>query len=221
MASEPETSGAKRSKAERAKRIAPTALGILIGAGLELSPLESRPAAFACFFLAGAWLLWLYAEPGVVSALARKVAAENQADQAGELEQQVELARLRADEQRERSERQLALAQIAEELEICQDALSGHDAQTFFVNYDLPVHRWNEHGQRLIDAGALDLHRKVRKAYRAINAVNDRGVRRGLVTGRTNRPTTQIDTARASEALSAIRDALAALGEVSAGEGRR
>ena len=60
-----------------------------------------------------------------------------------------------------------ALAQIAEELEAAQHVLNSHDIAQFFVQHQLAVVQWVEHGTQL--ASSSELHKKVRAAYRAID----------------------------------------------------
>ncbi|HET6999555.1 MAG TPA: nucleotide-binding protein [Solirubrobacterales bacterium] len=104
----------------------------------------------------------------------------------------------------------VALAEIAEELEAARDVLQGHDAPAFFVLRELAVVKWQEFGSWL--ARFPDLHKVVRGAYRSIDAMNNRGVTRG-VTSRGGKPTTLLDGIRVREAESAIGPALDALSE--------
>lgn len=101
----------------------------------------------------------------------------------------------------------LAIAELAEELEAARHVLTSHDAGEFFMRHQLAVVKWEQHGAKIV--GDADLHKTVRAAYRAIDAVNNRGITRGLVAG--NRRTTMVDPTRSNEALEAIGKALSAL----------
>lgn len=103
----------------------------------------------------------------------------------------------------------LALSQIAGELEEAQHVLTDGDAPQFFLNHFLPDERWKQQGNRLIDAGLTELHKTVRAAYREINAMNNRGITRDVVS--RGRPTTLLDGQRVQAARDAVAAALEAL----------
>lgn len=74
------------------------------------------------------------------------------------------------------AEQQLAIAEVEEELEAAQGVLYGPNRARFFVNHELATAKWERYGP-VIAATDPGLHKKLRGAYRAIDAVNNRGSR--------------------------------------------
>lgn len=102
-----------------------------------------------------------------------------------------------------------AVIALSEELEHSEHALTGSDAPEFFVNHELSTRQWATFGPVLADAGLGELHKTVRTAYISIDALNNRGVRRGVIYS-NGRQTTMLDGARLKEARSGIHSALEA-----------
>jgi hypothetical protein len=103
---------------------------------------------------------------------------------------------------------QVAVARISEELEAARDVLESTDAGRFFANHEIAADQWVRYGETLVRSPPL--HQSVRAAYRKIDALNNRGIRRDVTTSRGER-TALIDSGRAEEALQAIREALVEL----------
>jgi len=78
------------------------------------------------------------------------------------------------------------------------------------VRHELSDRKWKEHGEKLVEFP--NLHKRVRTAYIAIDALNNRGIRRDVVLS-GGRPTTIIDGDRRREAREAIAAAIGALDE--------
>jgi len=79
------------------------------------------------------------------------------------------------------AEQQLARSEIEEELEAAHDVLYGPNRARFFAHHDLATFKWERYGP-VIGAADPALHKRLRAAYRAMDAVNNRGVTRGVVT---------------------------------------
>jgi hypothetical protein len=109
------------------------------------------------------------------------------------------------------SDAQVAVARISEELEAARDVLESADADLFFVHHEIATDQWGRYGETLVRTPTL--HQSVRLAYRKIDALNNRGIKRDVVTSRGEK-TTLIDADRANEARQAIVEAL---GELSGG----
>lgn len=78
------------------------------------------------------------------------------------------------------------------------------------MKHELAVGKWKEHGEKLVELPHL--HKRVRTAYIAIDALNNRGIRRHVVLS-GGRPTTVMDGDRRREAREAITAAIGALEE--------
>ena len=101
----------------------------------------------------------------------------------------------------------LAVARISEELEAAEDVLQSHDVERFFVRHTLAVVQWEKYGDALV--GHPELHREARAAYRAIDAMNNRGAARVRTVGGGMSVT--VDQRRSDEAVRAIQHALMAM----------
>ena len=77
--------------------------------------------------------------------------------------------------------RQLALSEIAEELEAAEGVLTGPNMARFFVDHELATHKWERYGPVLAVNDPV-LHKACRTAFRAIDALNNRGITRGDCT---------------------------------------
>jgi hypothetical protein len=98
----------------------------------------------------------------------------------------------------------VSIARITEELEIAQGVLNEPDRH-FFYNHRLPSAVWQFHGPPL--AGASQVHKAVRAAYRAMDGIN-RSVKTVSVRGDL---TAVIDESRVPPAKEAIEVAIVAL----------
>ncbi len=106
--------------------------------------------------------------------------------------------------------RQLALSEISEEVEAAHGVLDGPRMDRFFVKYELATWKWEKYGPILAATNPV-LHKEIRGAYRAMDALNNRGIERGLTTSRGEQTTT-VDSTLRQEAEAAINGALTALG---------
>jgi hypothetical protein len=105
--------------------------------------------------------------------------------------------------------RLLAVNEIAEELEAAGGVLNGPKRDQFFVSHELAANKRVKYGP-VIATTDPPLHKALRGAYRAMDAVNNRGVRRGLVTS-NGQPTTLLDGDLIQEARQAVEEALEAI----------
>ncbi len=104
--------------------------------------------------------------------------------------------------------RRLALSEICEELEAAKGVLNGPQMSRFFVKHKLATFKWERYGP-VLAASDTSLHKEVRPAYRAMDAVNKRGIQRGFVAG--GEKTVLLDSTLVDEAREAVDAALSAL----------
>jgi hypothetical protein len=163
------------------------------------------------FLWTASYVAWAPALQVLAGAVAKQLPAPN-AREPGALKTALAAAELKDVQQAAQGRTRVAVAQVAEELELAQDVLSGNKSELgdFFLQWDIAVVRWDEHGAHLAAQPQLaGAHQAARAAYRGIDAVN-RSVKRGYETS-MGEPLALFDQGRVDLARAAIPPALDAL----------
>jgi hypothetical protein len=109
-------------------------------------------------------------------------------------------------------QKRVAVARISEELEKADQVLGNPELDYFLAEHTLTHPAWDEHAERLIEADLMALHKTVRAAYRAVDALESHGVQRGMVTSK-GRKIAKVDRQMREQAQVAVREAIEALDE--------
>lgn len=107
------------------------------------------------------------------------------------------------------TEQQLAISEISEEVEAAHGVLNGPQMARFFVQHELATFKWERYGP-VLAASDPALHKSVRGAYRAMDALNNRGITRNVTTSQ-GEPTTLLDADLVQAAREGVDATLAAL----------